>query len=425
MVYLSMSYLYSTKFQTPVNDLILQLRKELYTQDFDSINWSSHRNTVSGVDLYYPHSKLLDVVNKCMVLWGKVCPNFIRDHAMRVVKDLIVREDEDSDYTCLGPVNNPLNFLVRYLDDGPDSFAVKMHRHTLEDYMWVNKEGMFVNGTDGLQCWDTSFFIQSIHACGLIEEPQYRDMLIKALHFLDDQQIKENCKDQEISYRHIRKGAWPFSKRKQGYTVSDCTAEGLKAVLLLQNTPGMPQPIPERRIYDAVDVLLSLQSDDHGFSEYEKSRVGDWIEQLNAAEVFGSIMKSYTFPECTTAVVTALKIFTQYYPEYRREDIKECIRTALIFIKRVQREDGSWYGSWGICFTYAAMFALESLEILGETYENSDVVKKAVHFLLSKQMEDGGWGEHFEVSLSFPACRILLMSDNLVLVELQGSLHSS
>lgn len=144
--------------------------------------------------------------------------------------------------------------------------------------------------------------------------------------------------------------------------------------------------------------MISLQNpDDYGFSEYELSRVGDWVEQLNAAEVFGKIMKSYTFPECTTAVVTALKAFSNIYPDYRRYDIDECIRKAVIFIKKVQRPDGSWYGSWGICFTYAAMFALESLEIIGENYENSEAVRKAVKFLLSKQMDDGGWGESYKV----------------------------
>jgi lanosterol synthase len=42
-------------------------------------------------------------------------------------------------------------------------------------------------------------------------------------------------KDYQRCYRHLSKGAWPFSTKDQSYTVSDCTAEGLKAVLLLQN----------------------------------------------------------------------------------------------------------------------------------------------------------------------------------------------
>jgi len=44
------------------------------------------------------------------------------------------------------------------------------------------------------------------------------------------------------------------------------------------------------------------------------------------------------------------------------------------------------------------MFALESLGIAGETYENSERVQRACEFLRSKQMDDGGWGETYMVS---------------------------
>jgi lanosterol synthase len=46
------------------------------------------------------------------------------------------------------------------------------------------------------------------------------------------------------------------------------------------------------------------------------------------------------------------------------------------------------------------MFAIESLSLAGETYENSNSVRTACEFLLSKQMEDGGWGESYKVSFS-------------------------
>ena len=48
---------------------------------------------------------------------------------------------------------------------------------------------------------------------------------------------------------------------------------------------------------------------------------------------------------------------------------KVCQKAAK-FIHTVQRDDGSWYGSWATCFTYASMFALESLAYFGETYNN-------------------------------------------------------
>lgn len=37
----------------------------------------------------------------------------------------------------------------------------------------------------------------------------------------------------------------------------------------------------------------------------------------------------------------------------------------------MQRPDGSWYGSWGVCFTYGAWFGCEALAAVGETAFNS------------------------------------------------------
>lgn len=45
------------------------------------------------------------------------------------------------------------------------------------------------------------------------------------------------------------------------------------------------------------------------------------------------------------------------------------------------------------------MFALESLSLVGETYENSQSVRRACDYLVSKQREDGGWGESYKVSI--------------------------
>lgn len=39
---------------------------------------------------------------------------------------------------------------------------------------------------------------------------------------------------------------------------------------------------------------------------------------------------------------------------------------------------------------------MESLSSVGEFYDNSHRIRKACEFLLSKQMEDGGWGESYQ-----------------------------
>lgn len=76
---------------------------------------------------------------------------------------------------------------------------------------------------------------------------------------------------------------------------------------------------------------------------------------------------------------------------------RNTIRKAVKYLHAAQYPNGGWHGSWGICFSYATMFALESLALVGETYATSARVRKACQFLLSHQKEDGGWGESYEV----------------------------
>jgi lanosterol synthase len=94
-------------------------------------------------------------------------------------------------------------------------------------------------------------------------------------------------------------------------------------------------------MFDAVDIMLSLQNPGGGFASFELVRGPWWLEWLNAAEVFGEkfhrifvngvfhqllgdIMIEYCYPECTTSAITSLATFKKYYPDYRSQDI-ECV----------------------------------------------------------------------------------------------------
>lgn len=395
-VFLPMSYLYAKRFTFPLNPLTRQLREELYTQPYDKIDFGAHRNSIADVDNYYPKTWLLKLLFWFVVnVWSYLRPAFITKRAEDWVWHLIEREDENTDYLGLGPVNAPMNTLCCYIHDGPGSYSVRRHLDGLHVYLWMKAEGMLMNGTNGVQVWDTSFAAQAVVVAGFGNDPKWRPMLTKALEFLEDHQMQENVRDQESCYRFRSKGAWPFSTKTQGYTVSDCTAEGLRSTLQLQKQLGFPSLISDERIKDAVDTLIEMQNATGGFTEYEPTRASPYVEWLNAAEVFGGIMIGYDYPECTTAVVTALSYFSQFFPDYRTDEIKKVREKAIDYIRRAQRPDGSWYGSWGVCFTYAAMFALESFSTIGENYENSDYVRRGCEFLLSKQMADGGWGESY------------------------------
>ncbi|CAO2148987.1 unnamed protein product [Urochloa humidicola] len=87
--------------------------------------------------------------------------------------------------------------------------------------------------------------------------------------------------------------------------------------------------------------------------------------------------------------------FRGLYPGYRSEEIAKCIERACKFIESKQRNDGSWFGTWGICFTYGTFFAIRGLVANGRTYQNSSSIRNACSFLLSRQLTTGGWGETY------------------------------
>uniref|UniRef100_A0A9I9CCZ6 Squalene cyclase C-terminal domain-containing protein n=1 Tax=Cucumis melo TaxID=3656 RepID=A0A9I9CCZ6_CUCME len=104
-------------------------------------------------------------------------------------------------------------------------------------------------------------------------------------------------------------------------------------------------------------------------------------------------MTKIRYVECTSSAIQALVLFKKLFPSHRRKEIENFIEKAVNFIKRMQKEDGSWYGNWGICHIYATFFAVKGLVAAGYTYDNCFQISKAVEFLLKIQCEDGGWGE--------------------------------
>ncbi|KAJ6992758.1 hypothetical protein NC653_015993, partial [Populus alba x Populus x berolinensis] len=279
-----------------------------------------------------------------------------------------------------------LNMLCCWVED-PNSEAYKCHLARIKDYLWVAEDGMKMQGYNGSQFWDVSFAVQAILATNFSDE--FAPMLKKAHNFIKNTQVRTNSSDDFNDwYRHISKGAWPFSTPDNGWPVSDCTAEGLKARILLSRLPSdmVGEAMPADWFYDAVNVILSLQNKNGGFASYELTRSYAWLEMLNPAETFGNIMIDYQYVECTSAVIQGLESFKKSYPGHRKEEIEACMVKAIDFIERTQQPDGSWYGSWGVCFTYGTWFGIKGLVAGGRTYQNSNSIQIACEFLLSKQL---------------------------------------
>lgn len=235
VVYLPTSYLYSKRFTIPLNPLLLQIREEIFTQKFSEIDFSVHKSTVAARDIKRPHSRLLKVINAGLRVWETYLqPSWLVERAQRHICELIKREDENTGYNDLAPVNKAFQMVAVFCSEGPDSPRIKLHQQQLPTYLWLGDDGMTCSGTNGVQVWDTAFSIQAAVEAGLARIPRFRPSLEKALQFMDMSQLDADLED---PYRQQRKGGWPFSTKDNGYIVSDCAAESLKAVMMLQQQP--------------------------------------------------------------------------------------------------------------------------------------------------------------------------------------------
>lgn len=335
MVYLPMSYLYGIRATCKATELTEALKQELYPCPFESINWDAARNLVAKEDLYYPHPWIQDV------LWWtltKVEPllmgSRLRGKALKETMEHIHYEDVNTRYVDIGPVNKVLNMLCCWFEDS-SSEEFRRHIPRLQDYLWVAEDGMKMQGYNGSQLWDTSFAVQAIGSTGLAEE--FKACLkLAGSYIVSTQVIEEAQAPLSKYYRHISKGAWPFSTRDHGWPISDCTSEGLKAAIVLKELESVvgSETIPLSRLNDCLDVILSYQNSNGGWATYENTRSFAILELINPSETFGDIVIDYSYVECSSACITAMAAFSRCYPGHRSDELQRSISRGIQYIKR-------------------------------------------------------------------------------------------
>jgi lanosterol synthase len=294
-------------------------------QRYETIDWPSQRNHIAEVDNLVPHTHFLDAIYYMVSCTIESCPfPPLTKRALNAAYDLIVMEDENTDYFDLISVSKLLQMLSRAHAEGTDSEPVRRHLDTVKEFIWMGSDGMQFTATNGCQVWDTAFISFALIESGLSELPENRDSVCRLLGFLDREQMTENTIHYPKDYRHPTKGGWcvfilvSFSLVVQDSpTVGRLVADGRTATLcqivqeklskpcLSYNTisskfysavllgPGMillreEDRISDRRLFDSVDLLLDMQASDGGLPSYECKRGNRLLEMFNPAELYGA-----------------------------------------------------------------------------------------------------------------------------------------
>jgi squalene cyclase len=79
--------------------------------------------------------------------------------------------------------------------------------------------------------------------------------------------------------------------------------------------------------------------------------------------------------------------------------IEKAIERGVSCLVAAQHDDGTWTAAWGVHFTYAICFVIDGLVSAGIPPTHPAIARGAA-WLLEHQRADGGWGEHFETSMT-------------------------
>jgi len=392
LIYMAMASIYARRFQVTVTPTIASLREELYPQGYSKANFSAARNRLRGADLFARPSVWLRIGYGGARLFERLHSKSVRARCVHAILEQIRWELRSSSHTSISPVSGILNILSLWLHD-PDDVDCRKALSKMDGWIWEDEDdGVRVTGARSAS-WDTGFALQALAA--MPDTASVRDALRRGADFLLGEQIRISFEGFREAYRADPKGGWCFAGGWHGWPVSDCTAEAVTGLVAADGND-----VDLSVLGDAVDFMLRSQNRDGGFGSYEARRSFIGLEWLNPAEMFGESMTENSFVECTASCLAALAVCRDRFPEIGdRPAVRDSIVRGALWLRRNQEADGSWRGVWGVQYIYGTLFGVRGLIARGAS-PSDPALRMACRWLLERQREDGGWGEHHSGCLS-------------------------
>jgi squalene/oxidosqualene cyclase-like protein len=414
-IYLGMSYLSALGFKSSLGALRDPLRRELYAEPYDTIEFSRHLNEVSPSDLYATPAVPLRLARRLAPSVMRLLPDGLRRRALTHCFARILYEQRATAYQALSPVNGLLNCLAIHATD-PAHPDLEPSLIGIETWRWTDAmRGARYAGARS-HVWDTAFAARALLdvltvaiasrpafapiADDFSSVPELSDVLegLRQAHaYLKASQLCDELPQDGAHDRDPISGGWCFSDGAHRWPVSDCTAETLTAVLAMERSSDVVPPaarLPRERVQQALAFILARQNADGGFSTYERQRAGTWLERLNPSEMFRDCMTERSYVECTASAIEAIAAVRAVYADMMADETAAALHRAITFLRGRQRRDGTFPSAWGINLTYAIFHVAKAMAAAGVS-GTDPLLARAADWLRSTQRIDGGWGEHF------------------------------
>lgn len=224
--------------------------------------------------------------------------------------------------------------------------------------------------------WDTVWAQQALARAGV--RPDHPSMS-QSVNWVLEEQISSGG-DWQIRVPNVECGGWAFEFDNDIYPDIDDTAVVVVS-LLDAGERSLVQPAIEK----AVRWVIAMRSSNQGWAAFDKDNTFDLVYSIPFAD-FGAMIDPPS--EDVTAHVLEMLARVGYSPK------DTLVAEGLAYLRRTQRNDGSWFGRWGanhIYGTWCVISALYALYGPGQALPRRG--HRAIEWLLKRQNADGGWGE--------------------------------
>ena len=281
--------------------------------------------------------------------YNRVAVAPLREAANRAAEQWIVaRQEADGSWGGIQPpwVYSLIALKLRgYALDHP------VMKRGLEGFegVWAVQDGEVFNPQACLSpVWDTALAMIALMDSGLASD---HPAIVHAGRWLLREQVLTGG-DWQVKAKGVEPGGWAFEFENDVYPDTDDTAE----VLIALARAKLPD---ENRKQRAIDLgrrwLLGMQSANGGWAAFDKDNTRRLVNEIPFCD-FGEVIDPPS-EDVTAHVVEALALLG--------DGDTDAVRRGRRFLRRAQREDGSWFGRWGVNHVYGTGGVLPALEATG------------------------------------------------------------
>ncbi|RDL41030.1 Terpene cyclase family member [Venustampulla echinocandica] len=332
-------------------------------------------------------------IDKALYKLGGLKYNPLRPYSRKVaVSWIIERQEKEGDWAgIIPPMHQGIQALTLegYKVTDP---VVQAGITAIERFAWQD-----VNGKRIQAClspvWDTVFMIRALCGAGPESVIDHNDRRIRqAVKWTKEQQILGPGGDWRIYQPDLAPGGFAFEYNNTWYPDVDDTAVAILA-FLDQN----PQAVETASVATAANWILGMQNSDGGWAAFDYDNDKLFLNRIPFSDM-GALCDPST-ADVTGRILEAFGLMIRCSKtEHIAPNLLEAITTisdkGITFLAKTQEADGSWYGRWGSNYIYGTSNAL-----CGLTYFHDksclvrDLMRPAIAWLKRVQNEDGGFGE--------------------------------